>query len=76
MAFSELLWKLLPYAIIWIIWKHKNEGIFRDKEINLRGGMANEVKGVLWYWCGSWPGRKDYRFKDLLIRWEDLIRRE
>ncbi|KAF5202354.1 hypothetical protein FRX31_008057 [Thalictrum thalictroides] len=46
--FSELLWKLLPYAIIWIIWKHRNEGIFKDKEINLRG-MANEVKGVLWY---------------------------
>ncbi|KAF5184893.1 hypothetical protein FRX31_025520, partial [Thalictrum thalictroides] len=30
--------------------------------------MVHEVKGVLWYWSGIWPGRKEFMFKDLIER--------
>ncbi|KAF5180733.1 hypothetical protein FRX31_029662 [Thalictrum thalictroides] len=67
------LWKLLPYATIWIIWKARNSKIFKGKELKV-DKVCNEIKATLWFWCANWGGRKRFRFRDLIINWEQVIR--
>ncbi|KAF5189098.1 hypothetical protein FRX31_021315 [Thalictrum thalictroides] len=69
---SLIVWQLLPVAIIWIIWKFRNGRTFSGKEITT-GKMVMEIEGIIWYWGGIWPGRRRYRFQDLLSNWDNII---
>ncbi|KAF5190214.1 Reverse transcriptase zinc-binding domain [Thalictrum thalictroides] len=69
---GKRLWSLLPYSVIWILWRVRNERIFRARMVSMER-MVVEVKATLWFWVGYWPGRRFYCFQDLLLRWFELL---
>ncbi|KAF5181279.1 hypothetical protein FRX31_029130 [Thalictrum thalictroides] len=48
-ALMAKVWNFLPYVVPWVEWKHRNEK------------MKQEGKGLIWFWCGNWTGRRRYR---------------
>ncbi|KAF5186907.1 hypothetical protein FRX31_023504 [Thalictrum thalictroides] len=69
---GKRLRSLLPYSVIWILWRVRNERIFRARMVSIER-MVVEVKATLWFWVGYWPGRRFYCFQDLLLRWFELL---
>ncbi|KAF5201331.1 hypothetical protein FRX31_009082 [Thalictrum thalictroides] len=67
------IWELLPFATVWILWKCRNYRIFQSKEKMVEAIVA-EIKGTIWYWLGIWTRRNHYRFQDLLLNWEMLLK--
>ena len=63
---AKLLWSLVIYAILWTVWRERNQRIFEDKEQPL----ANIIDSV-YYWVALWASLdKDlnqFSFKDWLI---------
>ncbi|KAF5193484.1 hypothetical protein FRX31_016929 [Thalictrum thalictroides] len=50
------VWMYLPYAVAWVIWKHRNGRVFDDK-VSQVSRMMMEIKALTWYWCSNWSGR-------------------
>ncbi|KAF5177868.1 hypothetical protein FRX31_032545 [Thalictrum thalictroides] len=67
------IWELLPFATVWILWKCRNCRIFQSKE-KMVEAIVVEIKGTIWYWLGIWTRRNHYRFQDLLLNWEMLLK--
>ncbi|KAF5186270.1 hypothetical protein FRX31_024143, partial [Thalictrum thalictroides] len=59
------IWELLPYAVIWVFWRIRNDLIFSNKLFSVER-TCNEIKATLWYWLGAWPGRRHYCYPDLV----------
>ncbi|KAF5197023.1 hypothetical protein FRX31_013390, partial [Thalictrum thalictroides] len=62
------VWSYLPYAVVWITWKFRNDKVFNEGMSDIHK-MEQEVKGIIWYWCGNWLGRKQYHFRALIDDW-------
>ncbi|PIA59279.1 hypothetical protein AQUCO_00400284v1 [Aquilegia coerulea] len=43
------LWKFIPFAVMWIIWLHRNRIVFDLKTLDLN--RAAKIKATLWYWA-------------------------
>ncbi|KAF5184428.1 hypothetical protein FRX31_025984 [Thalictrum thalictroides] len=69
---TRWIWNLLPVAVIWVIWKNRNDKAFRDREFSV-SKLEKEIKCTIWYWCGVWTGRKHYFFRDLMVSWKDIL---
>ncbi|KAF5180014.1 hypothetical protein FRX31_030405 [Thalictrum thalictroides] len=69
---GKRVWELLPYAVIWTLWRIRNDRIFKEKMVSMER-MVVEVKTTLWYWVGNWPGRRSYCFQDMFLCWFELL---
>ncbi|KAF5183863.1 hypothetical protein FRX31_026550 [Thalictrum thalictroides] len=56
----------------WVIWKHRNGRVFDDKVPHV-SKMIMEIKALTWYWCNNWSGRSRFKFKDLIVNWDDVL---
>ncbi|KAF5182530.1 hypothetical protein FRX31_027880 [Thalictrum thalictroides] len=70
---GSLVWKYLPYATLWTLWKTRNNKTFRNTEIGVER-ICREIKFTIWYWCSSWKRRKKYKYQDLEDNWAGVIR--
>ncbi|KAF5204222.1 hypothetical protein FRX31_006192 [Thalictrum thalictroides] len=70
---GSLVWKYLPYATLWTLWKTRNNKTFRNTEIGVER-ICREIKFTIWYWCSSWKRRKKYKYQDLEDNWTGVIR--
>ncbi|KAF5206153.1 Acyl carrier protein [Thalictrum thalictroides] len=71
-ALTSKVWGYLPYATSWIIWKYRNNKVFNDVRPSLVK-MQQEIKGIIWYWSGNWPGRKRFNFRDMTVNWVGVL---
>ncbi|KAF5184955.1 hypothetical protein FRX31_025458 [Thalictrum thalictroides] len=66
------VWMYLPYASAWVIRKHRNGRVFDDKVPHV-SKMIMEIKALTWYWCSNWSGRSRFKFRDLIVNWDDVL---
>ncbi|KAJ4757296.1 Cyst nematode resistance protein-like protein [Rhynchospora pubera] len=43
-------------AVLWVIWKQRNESSFNDKQCQTLSRYASDIKGLIIYWSGLWKG--------------------
>ncbi|KAF5175288.1 hypothetical protein FRX31_035127, partial [Thalictrum thalictroides] len=72
-TFMVKVWSYLPYATTYVIRKNRNRKVFNDVVPNMIMKMKQEIKVLIWFWCGNWPGRKAYNFTDLTGSWEGVL---
>ncbi|KAF5194128.1 hypothetical protein FRX31_016282 [Thalictrum thalictroides] len=65
-------WSALPYAVIWVLWKIRNDAIFNSRMSSV-DRICVEIKAYIWFWMANWQGRKNFFFQDLLLRWHEVI---
>ncbi|KAF5190550.1 hypothetical protein FRX31_019866 [Thalictrum thalictroides] len=65
---GEKIWKLTPYAVIWTIWKKRNEWIFRGRTCSVQR-VCMEVRWYLWYWMAGSVLRRNHHFNELIQGW-------
>ncbi|OVA02993.1 Reverse transcriptase zinc-binding domain [Macleaya cordata] len=69
---GNYLWRLLPYAICWVLWKERNERYFNDKEKGV-DKIIMEIKAQLLYWLGPSKKLGGIRFENLLLDWRRIV---
>ncbi|KAF9612178.1 hypothetical protein IFM89_038366 [Coptis chinensis] len=52
-TFGYKSWRLTPYAVLWVLWKSRNNHVFRKKVISVNRASM-EVKALLWFWAPAW----------------------
>ncbi|KAF9622604.1 hypothetical protein IFM89_032503 [Coptis chinensis] len=58
-GFIAKLWKLTPYAVLWVLWKTRNDRVFHEKIIPpVRACIG--AKDFFWYWLCTSPTRRHY----------------
>ncbi|KAF5183441.1 hypothetical protein FRX31_026972 [Thalictrum thalictroides] len=67
------VWKLTPYAVLWAVWKSRNEVIFNDKNFSAER-VVMRAKAYIWYWCLGKEVRKGHRFSELLHNWVSVVK--
>ncbi|OVA17172.1 Reverse transcriptase zinc-binding domain [Macleaya cordata] len=76
-CFSEkgsVLWRLLPFAVCWIVWRERNERCFNVNEKEIER-LIIEVKAILFYWLSPVKKLGVLRFEGLLFRWGAIVRK-
>ena len=68
---TKLLWYLVIYAVLWTLWRERNQRVFEEKEESL----ANIIE-LINYWVALWASvHKDLNqisFTDWLRGWDFL----
>ncbi|KAF5191236.1 hypothetical protein FRX31_019183 [Thalictrum thalictroides] len=64
--------KLAPYAVIWSVWRARNDSIFRNRTRTAEQ-VRKEVMAFLWNWMANDDQRGDHHFRELLLDWVSLI---
>lgn len=57
------IWKMLWFGIIWSLWTHRNEIIFKDGKLDLHK-VLELIKIRVWLWCKSLLGNECFSFLD------------
>ncbi|KAF5196697.1 hypothetical protein FRX31_013715 [Thalictrum thalictroides] len=70
------IWAILPYALLWTVWRVRNEVIFQ-------GGTADEykviqrIKATIWGWLNmshmAKSLRDKFQFTDTLFGWQYVM---
>lgn len=68
---GRILRLLVPYAILWITWKERNDRYFEGKNSSLQQLIRN-VKACVWGWTMMLPIMKGVRFDKVLDDWDSL----
>ncbi|KAF5198928.1 hypothetical protein FRX31_011489 [Thalictrum thalictroides] len=69
---SRKVWRFLPYATLWTLWKTRNNKLFKRVEAT-EERICKEIKWTVWYWCASWKRRKKYNFQSFMEDWEGVL---
>ncbi|KAF5195979.1 hypothetical protein FRX31_014434 [Thalictrum thalictroides] len=76
-GFGEILWEIMPFSVLWVIWKHRNLVIFEQKSFDV-DKVVQEIKASMWAWLDIDPRnrvrKKEHLFVDLVVNWEGLVR--
>ncbi|KAF5203824.1 Reverse transcriptase zinc-binding domain [Thalictrum thalictroides] len=67
------VWKLTPYAVLWAVWKSRNEVIFNDKSFSAER-VVMRAKAYIWYWCLGKEVRRGHHFSELLHNWVSVVK--
>ncbi|KAF5179955.1 hypothetical protein FRX31_030458 [Thalictrum thalictroides] len=60
-----MIWKLVPYSVVWTTWRVRNEAIFEGKKYSVEKTVL-AVKALIWYWTLGKADRRGKRFSDLI----------
>ncbi|OVA11575.1 hypothetical protein BVC80_1169g48 [Macleaya cordata] len=66
------LWKLIPHAVFWMLWKTRNELIFRSASCSFQE-IIIKIKGVLYGWRKGLGLLGQFHFQDLVFGWERVV---
>ncbi|KAF5176189.1 hypothetical protein FRX31_034224 [Thalictrum thalictroides] len=70
------MWDILSYALIWTVWRVRNEVIFRDRVADCNK-ILQRVKATIWGWLNiskkSMELRKQITFTDVLFGWRYVM---
>ncbi|KAF5194773.1 hypothetical protein FRX31_015637 [Thalictrum thalictroides] len=70
--FGVRVWKLAPYAVLWSIWRARNDNIFRGRVRNAMQ-VQKEAMAYLWNWMANDEHRKEHHFRELLLEWGGFL---
>ncbi|KAF5185053.1 hypothetical protein FRX31_025360 [Thalictrum thalictroides] len=66
------IWEILPAAVLWVIWRTRNETIFNEGEV-VYEKMVQAVKASVWSWLiisnKGMETRNAFKFTDLIYGW-------
>lgn len=71
---ARTLWKLLPFAVCWVIWRKRNKRIF-EKQEKVETKVIEAVKATLLYWNGPNVEFRGVAYQDLLRQWGNAVNR-
>ncbi|KAF5203115.1 hypothetical protein FRX31_007298, partial [Thalictrum thalictroides] len=71
-VFGRRVWSMLPYSVLWVLWKIRNERIFCNSMVSVER-ICLEIKAHLWFSMANWPGRADFCFQDMVLRWHEIL---
>ncbi|KAF5190074.1 hypothetical protein FRX31_020340, partial [Thalictrum thalictroides] len=69
-ALGNILWRLAPYAVLWVTWKARNEKVFKNVRKDTTQARM-EVMGLLWYWVSNCEERRGVSFREMLLEWDE-----
>lgn len=69
---KKVLWELSFYAVLWSIWKARNEFIFQGTAPRWEE-MGDIIKHRIGYWFKAFQGSKEVSSDDILFRFPSLI---
>ncbi|KAF5192074.1 hypothetical protein FRX31_018339 [Thalictrum thalictroides] len=73
------IWSVLPAAVMWVIWRTRNEAIFNEGKVDC-DLMLQAVKASLWSWMNissrALEARKTFTYTDLLYGWRMVMRED
>ncbi|KAF5185846.1 hypothetical protein FRX31_024566 [Thalictrum thalictroides] len=70
---GTVVWQLTPYAVLWTVWKSKNNVIFNDESLTAEKVVVR-AKAIIWYWCLGKEVRRGHRFSELLHNWVSVVK--
>ncbi|OVA11926.1 hypothetical protein BVC80_8761g5 [Macleaya cordata] len=69
---AKMIWKLIPFAIWWLVWLGRNDCAFNSKVIS-SADLICKAKGFMFLWDLRGDIFNGYCFFDLLNGWEALM---
>lgn len=60
---SKKIWRMFWFAVIWSIWLHRNEMIFKQKQLDF-AKVIEMVKVRIWSWCNGLIKKTPFSFTD------------
>ncbi|KAF5178681.1 hypothetical protein FRX31_031732 [Thalictrum thalictroides] len=70
------VWAILPSAVLWVLWKLRNEVIFNDGQVVFEETMT-VIKATIWSWLEmntrAMEYRKAFKFTDMLYGWRLIM---
>ncbi|OVA06531.1 hypothetical protein BVC80_1739g14 [Macleaya cordata] len=69
---GKMLWRFLPTAICWRIWKARNRVAFKGKEVKMEG-LINDIKVQVFFWVQGYDEFKGLSIDHIVGRWPDLF---
>ncbi|XP_057452404.1 uncharacterized protein LOC130744229 [Lotus japonicus] len=51
---DPILWKLIPYSLVWFLWVRKNDLVFKDKAFNREKVWDMHVMQIKWWVKAKW----------------------
>lgn len=63
---EKVIWKVVPLAVFWSTWKHRNDCIFNGSQPNLRD-LCELVKARIAMWVKSSPTKMVFSINDIVF---------
>ncbi|KAF5193044.1 hypothetical protein FRX31_017367 [Thalictrum thalictroides] len=71
------VWAALPYAVVWVLWRVRNEAIFNDGRVEFEH-IKMTVMATVWNWMNmsnrALEARQGIKFTDILYGWRMVMR--
>lgn len=68
---GRAVWKCIPFAICWVLWKERNERIFEDKSV-VEWKIPNMVLSYLFHWMSPLVLFRELKFSDWMLEWDSV----
>lgn len=63
---EKLLWKVMPLAVLWSTWKHRNDCIFNGSQPNFEE-LSEVVKAKIALWAKSSSAKMQFSINDVVF---------
>ncbi|PIA39748.1 hypothetical protein AQUCO_02600300v1 [Aquilegia coerulea] len=65
---GTMVWKPLPYAVVWVTCSVRNDCTFNEKIFTVRK-IVMKTRAMVWYWLMRKVEQRGHRFSEMLNNW-------
>ncbi|KAF6171398.1 hypothetical protein GIB67_009539 [Kingdonia uniflora] len=69
---GRMLWRFLPFAVMWCIWLERNLRKFEGKE-KFRASIMASIKAFIFWWSNAAKDLSGISLESLMVKWKETI---
>ncbi|KAF5202770.1 hypothetical protein FRX31_007643 [Thalictrum thalictroides] len=54
--------------------KTETRGSLRINKMSSIVKNERDVLMTIWYWCGTWGGRRNFNFREFSLQWDNILK--